>query len=141
MNGLPNGRIIGIGVDIIEVERIEQSLANHGDRFRKRVFTDAEWDYCHAKARRSEHLAGRFAAKEAVLKALGTGWKEGTSFAEVEVVREHPNPPEVQLSGRMRALLPEGNVRIWLSISHTEHYAVAQAIITLEDGSGAEDTP
>lgn len=137
----PGSSIVGIGIDIIEVERIAGSLGRHGEGFRRRVFTEAEWDYCCAKARRFEHLAGRFAAKEAVLKALGTGWKRGTSFREIEVVRNGNSPPEIQLSDRMRQLLPEGEVRIWLSISHTEHYAVAQAIITHERPGSVENTP
>ena len=130
--------IIGIGVDVVEVERIEQSLRRFGDRFLRRVFTPVEVEYCRGKAHPSENFAARFAAKEAVLKALGTGWTRQTSFREVEVIRVEGSAPTVEISSRMRRLLPPGPVRIWLSISHTSNYAVAQAIITREDASDNE---
>ena len=130
------GGIIGIGVDIVEVERIESGVERYGERFRRKVFTDGEWDYCFRKVRPFEHLAGRFAAKEAVMKALGEGWTARTSFREIEIAREKGAAPEIVLSPRIRALLPEG-ARIWLSISHTERYAVAQVIITDGPAGGA----
>lgn len=128
-------QILGIGVDLVEVQRIAKSVGRYGDRFVRKIFTPAERDYCLRKARPFEHLAARFAAKEAVMKALGTGWIAKTSFREVEVVRAEGAAPTVVLSGRMRGLLPAGPIRFWLSIAHTEHYAVAQAIITREDES------
>lgn len=126
-------QILGIGIDLVEVGRIEKSVARYGDRFLRKVFTHAEHEYCFRKAQPCEHLAARFAAKEAVMKALGTGWVAKTSFREVEVVRAEGAAPTVVLSRRMRELLPAGPVRFWLSIAHTEHYAVAQAMITRED--------
>jgi len=99
------------------------------------VFTDGEWEYCMGRPRVWEHLAGRFAAKEAVLKALGTGWNASTSFHEIEVVRSRGQAPTVVLSPRIRGLLPDGDVHVWLSISHTHRYAVAQAVISLEDST------
>jgi len=126
-------QILGIGVDLVEVERVASSVSRYGQRFLRRVFTPAEQSYCFRKAHPFEHLAARFAAKEAVMKALGTGWIAKTSFREVEVVRAEGAAPTIVLSRRMRELLPAGPIRFWLSISHTEHYAVAQAMITRED--------
>ena len=130
-----SGSILGIGIDIIEVERIERGVGRYGERFRRKIFTDDEWAYCFTKARPYEHLAGRFAAKEAVMKALGEGWTEKTSFREIEVVRQKGAAPEIVLSPRMNRILPPAS-RIWLSISHTEHYAVAQAVISHEPDCG-----
>ena len=76
----------GIGVDLVDVGRIRQSIEEFGERFLHRVFTESERTYCDARARRFEHYAGRFAAKEAVLKALGTGWNHQTHFLEVEII-------------------------------------------------------
>ncbi len=126
-------QILGIGVDIVEVDRIAGSIARFGERFLRKVFTPAERDYCISRALPAQHFAARFAAKEAVLKALGTGWNEQTSFREVEVVRAEGSAPTVVLSARIRKLLPPGSTRFWLSISHTHNHAVAQALITHED--------
>ena len=126
-------QILGIGIDIIEVERIAESIRRFGDRFLRKVFTPAEQEYCRRKALPEQHYAARFAAKEAVLKALGTGWTGRTSFREVEVVRAEGCAPTVVLSARIRKLLPAGPIRFWLSISHTHRLAVAQALITHED--------
>jgi holo-[acyl-carrier protein] synthase len=125
-------QILGIGVDIIEVDRIAMSIKRFGDRFLKKIFTPAERDYCSGRPLPAQHFAARFAAKEAVLKALGTGWTEQTSFREVEVVRAEGSAPTVVLSPRIRKLLPPGPTRFWLSISHTHEHAVAQALITHE---------
>ncbi len=126
-------QILGIGVDVVEIHRIARSMERFGDRFLRRLFTPAEVAYCVSKARPEENFAARFAAKEAMLKALGTGWNHQTSFKEIEVIRTVGTAPTFELSRRMRKLLPAGPVRMWLSISHTHDYAVAQAIITRED--------
>lgn len=126
-------QILGIGVDVIEVERIARSMDRFGDRFLRKVFTAAEQLFCTGRAFPTQHFAARFAAKEAVLKALGTGWTEQTSFREVEVVRAEGAAPTVVLSARIRQLLPPDPIRLWLSISHTRNYAVAQAVITHEN--------
>lgn len=132
------GQIVGIGVDVVEVDRIADIMQRFGDRFLSRIFTSAEIDYCLGRARPEENFAARFAAKEAVLKALGTGWNHQTSFREIEVVRAEGSAPTIELGSRMRHLLPSGAARIWLSISHARMYAVAQAIITCENGSDHE---
>lgn len=132
------GQVLGIGIDMIEVDRIAASIERFGDRFLTRVFTPAEVAYCRKKPRPVENFAARFAAKEAMLKALGTGWNHQTSFGEVEVIRAEGAAPTISLSPRIRKLLPTGPVRVHLSISHTRNYAVAQALITRED-SGDHD--
>ena len=132
------GQIVGIGVDVVEVDRIAAIMQRFGDRFLSRIFTAAEVHYCLGKARPEENFAARFAAKEAVLKALGTGWNHQTSFREIEVVRAEGAAPTVELGSRMRHLLSSGATRILLSISHARMYAVAQAIITCEDGADHE---
>lgn len=121
--------ILSIGIDVVEVDRIERAVGRLGDRFLRRVFTRAEIDYCDARAARSIHLAGRFAAKEAAMKALGTGWGGGVSWHELEILPSAAGPPQLSLSGvaleRFRAL---GASRAHLSISHTRGLAVAQVI-------------
>ena len=102
----------------------------HGERFLRRCFTEAERAYAEDNPRRRlEHLAGRFAAKEAVLKVLGTGWSGGIAWTDAEVVREASGRPTVRLHGRCAEVAAErGIVEWWLSISHIETHAVASAI-------------
>ncbi len=123
-------QVIGHGVDIVEVARIAAMLEDHPDRFLERVFTHAERAYADANPRRrTEHLAARFAAKEAALKALGTGWAEGVSWTEAEVVREASGRPSLVVHGAFAALArARGISRFWLSMSHTETHAIASVI-------------
>lgn len=114
--------ILGIGTDIVETERIEEICERDGS-FVDRVFTQAERDYSLAKPSKYLHLAARFAAKEAVAKALGGPF----SWKEVEVVNTPSGKPTVNLYGR--ALEAAGNARIHLSVSHTKHYASAVAVV------------
>ena len=121
--------IIAHGVDLIDCPRLAESLRRHGQRFLERVFTPAELDYCLAKRRHLEHLAGRFAAKEAVLKVLGTGWRGGVNWMDIEVRNAPSGQPLVSLrgeSGRIAEAL--GIRRVLISISHTSSHAVASAI-------------
>jgi holo-[acyl-carrier protein] synthase len=121
--------LLAHGIDIVEVPRIAKMLGEHGERFLDRCFTAAEREYCLAGKRRDEHLAARFAAKEAVLKALGTGWKNGIAWTDVEVVRDQSGAPSVRLHGAAAAAARERGIGAWsLSLSHTEGYAVASAI-------------
>ena len=123
-------RIIGHGVDIVEKSRIEDMIRDHGDRFLQRCFTGEERRYADGNAkRRGEHLAGRFAAKEAILKVLGTGWSGGIGWTDAEVVREPSGRPTVRLHGRCAEVAAElGIDEWWLSISHIQTHAVASAI-------------
>jgi len=121
--------IVGVGVDIIEVDRIESAVRRHGDRFLQKLFTPGEIAYCRSRGRSAEHLAGRFAAKEAVLKALGIGIRWGSALKEIEVRRGASGHPTVALAGRVAARARElGAERIHVSLSHTARHAVAQAV-------------
>lgn len=117
------------GIDMVDCVRLEQVIRRHGDRFLKRVFTAAELDYCLGKKRRIEHLAGRFAAKEAVLKLLGTGLRSGMKWTEIEVTNEASGQPTVRLAGQCRSIAEEKNLgKILVSISHIETHAIASAV-------------
>ena len=123
-------QIIGHGIDIVETARIRRMLGEHPERFLARCFTPAEQAYADSRPkRRDEHLAGRFASKEAILKVLGTGWSGGIAWTDAEVVREASGKPTVRLSGRAAEVAAElGITSWWLSISHTDTHAVASAI-------------
>ncbi len=121
--------VIGLGVDLVEVDRIRASLDRFGERFLDRVFTGRERDYCAGRRFPAQHLAGRFAAKEAGAKALGTGLSRGVGWQEFEVVRQAGRPPELALSGRaLHRAAALGVTRISLSLTHTDHYATAVVI-------------
>ena len=118
--------IIGVGTDIVEVSRMHDVVERHGDRFLERVFTDEELRYALDRRRHGEHLAVRFAAKEAVLKAIKTGVGPGTSLKDVEVLRGNKGEPEIKLHGRTAQVAAAKGVRkVHLSLSHTEGYGVA----------------
>ncbi|MCL2305315.1 MAG: holo-ACP synthase [Planctomycetaceae bacterium] len=122
-------RIIGIGTDITECARIEKMVQRHGAHFLGHVFTDREAGYCSSKKRSSEHYAGRWAAKEAVLKALGTGWIGGISWKDVEVVNEIGGRPRIELSGGAQKTANRlGITEIQISISHCTSHAIAFAV-------------
>lgn len=118
--------IIGIGTDLIEVERVDRVRRRHGDRFLRLCFTENEQAYALARKNVSQHLAARFAAKEAVMKALGTGWGRGVRWRDIEVRRRAGEAPRIVLSGgaarRARAL---GVARLHLSLSHLRGEAIA----------------
>jgi holo-[acyl-carrier protein] synthase len=121
--------IVGLGVDIAEVSRIEAAIARYGCAFLKRIYTAAEIAYCEKHRNRAERFAGRFAAKEAGMKALGTGWSHGVRWVDIEVVREPSGKPTLKLSGASRAIADRLGVRsIALSITHTGNTALAQVI-------------
>jgi holo-[acyl-carrier protein] synthase len=122
--------IVGHGVDVVEVARIAEMRERHADRFLERCFTPAERDYAAAGAKRTdEHLAGRFAAKEAALKAIGTGWRSGISWTDVEIVIEASGAPRLEVTGRAAEIARELGVQRWhVSISHTDRHAMASVI-------------
>jgi holo-[acyl-carrier protein] synthase len=122
--------ILGTGVDIAEVPRIRESVERFGDRFLRRVFTDGEIRYCEAKARRFESYAARFAAKEAGMKALGTGWSHGVRWRDIEVVRPKGQRPTIQFHGVAATIAEKLGARnIALSLTHTRDQALAHVII------------
>lgn len=122
--------IVGTGVDIAEVGRIRQSVERFGERFLHRVFTEGEIKYCEGKANRFESYAARFAAKEAAMKALGTGWNHGIRWRDVEVVRPKGQRPTLQFHGLAAELARRlGAKNIALSITHTSEQALANVIL------------
>lgn len=122
-------RIVGHGIDMVETARIARMLEEHGEVFLARCFTAGERLYAGDKQRRLEHLAGRFAAKEAILKALGTGWSGGIAWTDAEVVREPSGKPAVVLHGRCAEIAREQGIdQWWVSISHISTHAIASAI-------------
>jgi len=121
--------VIGIGVDIVEVSRIERLIQRHGNRFLRRVFTERERDYCSRSAHPEQRYAARFAAKEAALKALGVGWQMGAQFTDVDVFNEELGAPRIALAGRaLEISRQKGIQRMLVSISHDRNYAIAQVV-------------
>lgn len=122
-------RIIGIGTDITECERIAAMHRRHGTHFLNHVYTEFELQYSLAKRRFEEHLTGRWAAKEAVLKALGTGWIAGISWKDVEVRNEVGGRPTIRLSGgALKVAENLGINEVQISISHCKTHAIAYAL-------------
>jgi holo-[acyl-carrier protein] synthase len=122
--------ILGTGVDIAEVSRIRESIERFGDRFLHRIFTEGEIRYCERKARRFESYAARFAAKEAGMKALGTGWSHGVRWRDIEVVRPKGQRPTIQFHGEAAAIAARlGTKNIALSLTHTSDEALAHVIL------------
>ena len=123
--------ILGTGIDLVENARIASSIEKFGDRFLERVFVASELAYCRPMRHPTPHYAARFAAKEAVAKAFGCGISERVGFTDIEVTRDAAGAPSIVLHGSARALAEErGVTRIFLSLSHTEHYSVAQVTLT-----------
>jgi holo-[acyl-carrier protein] synthase len=123
-------RVLGIGVDIVETARIERSLERFGERFLRRVFTQGERDYCAAMPFPARHYGARFAAKEAVSKAFGTGIGKQIGWRDIEVKRKETGEPYILLHGPAAALA--GTLHVLdalISLSHSDHYAVANAIL------------
>lgn len=127
--------IVGTGIDIAETQRIEESLERYGERFRDRIYTPDEIAYCERFKNKSERYAARFAAKEAAFKALGTGWRAGIRWRDVEVTHQPGGKPELVLRGRAQQMARElGVARAAVSLSHADHYVVAQVIFESDDG-------
>jgi holo-[acyl-carrier protein] synthase len=122
--------IVGTGVDIAEVGRIRESVERFGDRFLHRVFTEGEIQYCSGKANQFESYAARFAAKEAAMKALGTGWNQGIRWRDVEIIRPKGQRPTLQFHGLAAEMAKKLGARnIALSITHTSEQALAHVIL------------
>jgi holo-[acyl-carrier protein] synthase len=117
-----------IGFDLVEVARFRRALLRHGSAFRRRVFTEAEWRQVEGRPDRDAALAARFAAKEAVMKALGTGWGAGVSWVEVEVEGGGRSSPRLVLHGRIAAIAAERRLRVEVSLSHDGPMAGAVAL-------------
>lgn len=122
--------ILGHGIDIVEIERIARALADHPQRFPERIFTVTERAYCDlAPRRRAERYAARFAVKEAVLKALGTGWTEGIHWTDLEVLRLASGEPRLLVTGRAAEIAAARGIARWtVSMSHSHTHAIGSAI-------------
>ena len=124
------GMVLGLGTDLIETQRVHQSIERFGDRFLERIFSPGEIAYCKRKKNASESFAARFAAKEAGAKALGTGISRGVTWKEFEVKRETSGRPSLHLSGRAAELARAMGVkRIQLSLTHSRDLAMAVAVL------------
>lgn len=134
--------LAGVGVDILEIERMTRALART-PRIKERLFSAEERAYCEATKRPAEHYAARFAAHEAVLKALGTGFSGGVGLTDVSIVHDATGRPRVKLSGKLAALAAEKNVEeVAISLSFTREVAVANAVaVTPEARPKKEETP
>ena len=122
--------IVGTGIDIAEVPRIREAIERHGERFLKRIFTEGEIQYCDSKANRVERYAARFAAKEAGMKAIGTGWNHGVRWRDLEVARKPGGRPTLLLHGKAAEFAAKlGATNVALSLTHTSEQAFAQVIL------------
>lgn len=121
--------IIGIGTDIVECLRIAQMIERHGELFIQRVYTPHEIEYCSARKAATQHYAGRWAAKEAVLKAMGTGWARGIRWRDIEIHNEKGGKPSIALGGVAREVCENlGVAEMLISISHCRSHATAYAL-------------
>lgn len=124
-------QIIGIGLDLVKISRIRALTERWQERFLQRLYTDEERRYCFRRASPYASLAGRFAVKEAVLKALGTGWSAGIRWVDIQVLNDENGKPMAQTSGRLHTLLREAGVTgVHVSLSHDADYAIAEAVLT-----------
>jgi holo-[acyl-carrier protein] synthase len=121
--------IVAHGIDLVDCPRIEAMIERHGNRFIQRVFTAAEQAYAEANKNGIEKLAGRFAAKEAVLKLMGTGWRGKIAWTDVEVINNSSGQPEVTLGGEVEKIAGKLGIKhISISITHTANFAIASAV-------------
>ncbi len=122
--------IVGTGIDITEVARIAAAIERFGERFLRRVYTEREIEYCRSKRNASERFAARFAAKEAGMKAIGTGLRRGVTWQDVEVTHQPGGRPTIVFTGKAAEFAAKLGVKhIALSLTHTEHTAMAQVIL------------
>ena len=127
--------IIAHGIDLVDFPRIEEMVKQHGEHFLNRVFTAAEQAYADANKNGIEKLAGRFAAKEAILKLMGTGWRGKIAWTDIEIVNNPAGQPEVTLSGEVKKIADKLGVKhISVSITHTANFAIASAVAIAKKG-------
>jgi holo-[acyl-carrier protein] synthase len=125
--------IESVGIDLVDIKRIKVAIDRYGERFTHRVFTPWEIEYCLSKIDPALSFAGRFAVKEAVFKAIGTGFAEGVKWTSVEVVNDRKGQPQVRLGRAIRNHI--GDKKIVISLSHTSEYAVASALLVSDGAS------
>jgi len=125
--------IVAHGIDLVDFPRIEEMVKRHGERFVNRIFTAAEQAYSQASKNGTEKLAGRFAAKEAILKLMGTGWRGKIAWTDIEIVNTPTGQPEVKLSGEVEKIAAKLGIKhISVSITHTANFAIASAVALAE---------
>lgn len=120
--------VIGIGVDIIEIDRIKKSVDDYGEQFLKKVYTPGEIDYCLSKKNKYQHLAARFAAKEAIYKAISSNWDSELSWQDMEIINAPNGMPEVKFKGHLQEFL-SGGKSLKISMSHSRDYVACVAIV------------
>jgi len=126
--------IVGVGTDIVEVVRIGQMIERHGEHFLQRVYTEEEIRYCQRRKESYQHFAGRWAAKEAVMKTLGTGWTRGVGWLDIEVTTKRSGQPVINIHGTARDIATDFGIdEVLISISHCRAYATATAIALRHD--------
>ena len=122
-------QIIAHGIDLVDFPRIGEMLQRHGERFMERIFTEAEQAYAKSNKNHIEKLAGRFAAKEAILKLIGTGWRGKIAWTDIEVINNAAGQPEVTLTGEVEKIAAKlGIAHVSVSITHTANFAIASAV-------------
>ena len=122
-------KIVAHGIDLVDFPRIEQMVQRHGDRFLSRVFTETEQKYAQQNKNSIEKLAGRFAAKEAVLKLMGTGWAGKIAWTDIEIINNPQGQPQVTLSGEVKKIAEQLRItHVSISITHTANFAIASAV-------------
>jgi holo-[acyl-carrier protein] synthase len=128
--------IVAHGIDLVDFPRIEEMLKRHGERFLNKVFTSAEQSYARTNKNGTEKLAGRFAAKEAILKLMGTGWRGKIAWTDIEIINSPTGQPEVTLRGEVEKIADKLGIKhISVSITHTANFAIASAVaLTENDG-------
>ncbi len=125
--------IVAHGIDLVDCPRIEAMVARHGERFIQRIFTAAEQAYAEANKNKLEKLAGRFAAKEAILKLMGTGWRGKIAWTDIEIINNSSGQPEVTLGGEVEKIADKLGIKhISVSITHTANFAIASAVALTE---------
>ncbi len=129
--------IVAHGIDLVDFPRIEEMVNRHGERFLNKVFTATEQAYAEANKNRIEKLAGRFAAKEAILKLMGTGWRGKIAWTDIEIVNNPTGQPEVTVCGEVERIAEELGIKhISISITHTANFAIASAVALRQSNEG-----
>lgn len=132
---------IAHGIDLVDFPRIEDMINRHGERFINRVFTKAEQAYADSNKNRIEKYAGRFAAKEAILKLIGTGWRGKIAWTDIEVINNSSGQPQVKLDGEVKIIAEKlGITQISISITHTANFAIASAVTLTTQNPDAQKT-
>jgi len=127
-------QIVAHGIDLVDFPRIKDMQDRHGDRFLDRVFTSNEQNYADSNKNGIEKLAGRFAAKEAILKLLGTGWRGKIAWTDIEIVNDKLGRPEVNLTGQVKKIAEKLGIKhVSISITHTANFAIASAVALTEN--------